>query len=73
MKVLETGGAGFTASNVKSVWLQNGKQSTVSGDGTKTGDCVGDLVNANMSVMFSEADLCGETDWVCLTKTAVLK
>ncbi len=48
MKVLETGGAGFTASNAKSVWLQNGKQSTVFGDGTKARNYVyvSDLVSA---------------------------
>jgi len=42
--------------------MLDGKQSTVFGDGTKTRDYVyvGDLVNANMSAMFNEADLSGE-------------
>ncbi len=40
--------------------MLDGKQSTVFGDGTKTRDYVGDLVNANMNAMFNEADLSGE-------------
>ena len=42
--------------------MLDGEQSTVFGDGTKTRDYVyvGDLVNANMSAMFNEADLSGE-------------
>ncbi len=40
----------------------DGKQSTVFGDGTKTRGSVyvGNLVNANMSAMFSDAGLRGE-------------
>jgi len=52
------GEAGIVAIFTKQMF--DGKQSTIFGDGTRDYVYVGDSVNANISAMFSEADLSGE-------------